>query len=114
MAKTYRLTPQADSDLESIFVYTHTRWGMPQAEKYLDELDAYMQKLAEGKLKGKSCKKLIQNSSFHEGQNVDSLFYYHANKHYIIYQTVKSGVDILTLYHDQMDLERRLRELPEK
>ena len=113
MPKKYRLTPQADSDLESIFIYTHTRWGMLQAEKYLGELDAYMQKLADGKLKGKSCKNLIQKSSLQEGQNVDSLYYYHANKHYIIYQTVRSGVDILTLYHDKMNLEQRLMELPE-
>jgi len=113
MAKKYRLTPQADADLEDIFFYTFRRWGLPQAEKYLGELNEYMQKLAEGKLKGKSCKQLVQKSLLQEGQTVENLNYFHANKHYIIYQTVKSGVDILTLYHDQMNLEHRLRELSE-
>ena len=34
----YRLTPQAISDLESIWTYTAETWSVEQAEAYIDEL----------------------------------------------------------------------------
>ena len=52
----YLLSPQADSDLEDIFIYTAKKWDVYQAEKYLGELDGYMQKLASNVLTGKDCK----------------------------------------------------------
>lgn len=99
----YLLTPQADSDLEDIFIYTVKKWGVYQAEKYLGELDGYMQKLADNVLAGKDCKKLIPQG--------DGLLYYHANRHYIIYRKLGEQTEIITLYHDKMDLERHLSKL---
>ena len=101
MAK-YVLTTQADSDLESIFIYTAKEWGIYQAEKYLNELDGYMKKLAGGKISGKDCSKLIASGS--------GLYYYHANRHYIIYRKEKETTEIITLYHDRMDIERHLQK----
>lgn len=71
-----------------------------------------MQKLAEGQIQGKSCEKLIPESRLKKGKTVKELKYYHANRHYVIYQQTKSGIDILTLYHDRMDLDHRLKQLP--
>lgn len=37
---------QAEEDLVDIWLYTHKEWGLEQADKYLDELDAAMDLLA--------------------------------------------------------------------
>lgn len=34
----YRLTPQASTDLETIWVYTRERWSERQADAYIDDL----------------------------------------------------------------------------
>ncbi len=102
MAK-YALTPQADNDLEDIFIYTAKEWGIYQAEKYLGELDSCMQKLAEGELAGKNCEKLIFVGT--------GLLYYHANRHYIIYRTSEKATEIIAVYHDRMHLEHHLSKL---
>ena len=102
MAK-YVLTKQADLDIEEIFIYTANRWDLIQAEKYLSELDTYMQKIAGRVIVGKSCENLIPN-----GKNLQ---YYHANSHYIIYRILEKTTEIIALYHDKMDLEYHLSQL---
>ena len=39
------VTPKAESDLIGIWVYTCEEWGVDQADKYLDQLEAGMQQL---------------------------------------------------------------------
>jgi toxin ParE1/3/4 len=36
----YRLTPAAEQDLESIWIYTAKEWGLDQASRYFDSLIA--------------------------------------------------------------------------
>nr|WP_229264226.1 type II toxin-antitoxin system RelE/ParE family toxin [Duganella sp. 1411] len=36
----YRLTPAAERDLESIWIYTSQRWSIDQADRYIDMLTA--------------------------------------------------------------------------
>ncbi len=99
----YILTRQADQDLEGIFLYTTMRWDVAQAEKYLKELGAYMQKLADGVVAGKPCEVLAISG--------EGLKYYHANSHYIIYRKPAQVTEIIALYHDKMDLEYHLGRL---
>lgn len=106
MTKRYILTPQADSDLEEIFLYTIKKWGMSQAEKYLLELDEAMIKLAEGEVSGKNCEMLLPEKG-------KGLQYYHVNKHYVIYRNYHDGIEVITLYHDRMDLPYHLERLAE-
>ncbi|MGA1097090.1 MAG: type II toxin-antitoxin system RelE/ParE family toxin [Burkholderiaceae bacterium] len=42
----YRLTPAAEQDLESIWIYTAKEWGLDQASRYFDSLIAAFEKLA--------------------------------------------------------------------
>jgi len=42
----YRLTPAAEQDLESIWIYTAKEWGLDQASRYLDSLITAFTKLA--------------------------------------------------------------------
>jgi len=110
MTKTYQLTKQAEADLEDIFIYTAGKWDTAQAEKYLGELGQFMNKLANSKVTGKSCSPLLHGRH----DKSETLKYYHANKHYIIYQETPKGIDVITLYHDRMDLEARLKALSDK
>jgi plasmid stabilization system protein ParE len=36
----YRLSPRAQRDLDGIFDYTVTQWGLPQALRYTDLIEA--------------------------------------------------------------------------
>ncbi len=42
----YRLSTEARRDLEAIWIYTLTTWGLEQANRYTDELDAAFNALA--------------------------------------------------------------------
>lgn len=43
----YRLAPAVERDLEAIWVYTLRRWGVEQANRYIDILKATFAELAE-------------------------------------------------------------------
>ncbi len=45
-ARTVRLTPLAEADLEAIWAYTYERWSLDQAERYIGELSAAFERLA--------------------------------------------------------------------
>ena len=42
----YRLTPEAERDLEAIWLYTFEEWGLKQAHRYTDELTEAFTQLA--------------------------------------------------------------------
>lgn len=104
MASNYVLTPQADADLTEIFLYTSHTWGAAQAEDYLLSLDSIMCRLAEGEIKGKECTLLLPEKG-------GDLYYYHTQRHYIIYRNRAKRLEIIALYHDRMDLPRHLEQL---
>lgn len=54
MPTTYRLTPDAQSDLIEIRRYTVQQWGPAQSEKYISELREMMRLLADTPSLGKS------------------------------------------------------------
>jgi plasmid stabilization system protein ParE len=43
----YRLSPRAQRDLDGVFDYTVTHWGLPQAMRYTDLIEAACTDLAE-------------------------------------------------------------------
>jgi len=43
----YRLAPEAERDLEAIWLYTFEEWGLEQAHRYIDELTEAFSLLAE-------------------------------------------------------------------
>ncbi|WP_445577677.1 type II toxin-antitoxin system RelE/ParE family toxin [Pseudomonas sp. E141] len=42
----YRLTPAAERDLEIVWTYTAQRWGVAQANRYVDTIIAAFSELA--------------------------------------------------------------------
>ena len=51
----YRLSPAAECDLESIWVNTIRRWGVEQANRYIDFLTAAFAELAQSPKIAPSC-----------------------------------------------------------
>lgn len=51
----YRLTPAAERDLEAIRVYTLRRWGVEQANRYIDILTATFAELAQSPKTALAC-----------------------------------------------------------
>jgi toxin ParE1/3/4 len=46
----YKLIPQAEKDLIEIWSYTADKWGKAQADRYLHQLDACFEKIAQRKM----------------------------------------------------------------
>ena len=51
----YRLAPEAERDLEAIWLYTLEEWGLEQANRYTDELTDVFAQLAVGPQLGTDC-----------------------------------------------------------
>jgi toxin ParE1/3/4 len=54
----YRLTPRAQRDLDGVLDYTVTRWGLPQAMRYTDRIEAACADLAEAPQQAQGCAKI--------------------------------------------------------
>jgi toxin ParE1/3/4 len=90
-------TPQADADLENIFVYTVDRWGAAQADKYQAGLFRIMRQLASGQLSGRAV-----------GSRRLMYFRYRYERHIDFFSTVADGIRIIRILHDAMDPARHL------
>lgn len=61
MSVTYRLTPDAQSDLIEIRRFTRTQWGAAQSKKYLSGLQQTIRLLAATPLMGKHRPEVREN-----------------------------------------------------
>lgn len=88
----YRLTLQAEIDFDGIGEYSLGRWGYPQAEKYLSELDAMFVRLAESGL-GRDVSEIKPD-----------LLAYPCNEHMIYFRRDDLGnVQILRILNQRMN-----------
>jgi toxin ParE1/3/4 len=94
---TLSVTPKAESDLIGIWVYTCEEWGVDQADKYLDQLEAGMTQL-------------IDHPSL--GANYDHVFpgyrRFQVERHAVFYQVLEPEVLIVRVLHEDMDAPERL------
>jgi toxin ParE1/3/4 len=89
--KTYRLGPKGTSDLAEIFDYTVDTWGEQQAEKYIEELEACFQLLADSPGLGRACDLIAPGiRRFEQG------------KHVIFYKPDRSGILVSRILHQRM------------
>lgn len=89
--KTYRLGPKGTSDLAEIFDYTVDTWGEQQAEKYIEELAACFQLLADSPGLGRACDLISPGiRRFEQG------------KHVIFYKPERDGIIVSRILHQRM------------
>ena len=96
MLNIYQQT-QAKQDLIDIWLYTANRWGEPQADKYLDELENSLQLIAEQPL---ICR---ERTEFEPPVRI-----HHHEHHMIIYLVMESGINVIRFLHKNMDVEKQL------
>ena len=87
----YRLSPRAKEDLEKIWLYSLSEWGLNQAETYIDGLTAAFVVLANTPKVGTSCENI--RSGYRK---------YPVIRHYIYYRETDYGIVIVRILHDRM------------
>mgnify|MGYP002750283850 FL=1 len=93
----YRLTRAAETDLDGIWWYSYETWDARQASKYLRQLKKRIERLAEkprlGRARDDVSPRLL---SFREG------------RHLIFYRADRSGITVLRVLHERMDVPERM------
>lgn len=92
-----RLTPAAQRDLSSIWDHTEERWDAGQAEKYVGEIRAAIERIAEDPARGRSC------DDIREGYRRYSI-----GSHLLFYVDRADGVDVIRILHQRMDPTRHV------
>jgi toxin ParE1/3/4 len=96
MAK-YRLSPKAQRDLDKIFDYTVETWGLPQALRYTDLIEAACARLVEAPLQSQDCAIIAPG---YRRRSVE--------RHAIYFRETSYGIAIIRILHQQMDAARHL------
>ena len=96
VSRRYRLTPQAEADLEEIWLYTFENWSLEQADTYHTGIVATFEGLASGTKKGRRV-------TVREGY-----FKYAVGSHFVCYRQSDAGIDVIRVLHQRMDIGRHL------
>jgi toxin ParE1/3/4 len=95
--RTIHIHGSAESDLVDIWRYSSEQWGELQADKYLDELDTGIRKLADNPEIG------MKRDYVRAGYRV--LF---VRSHAVYYTVMPATVHIIRILHGSMDPDRHL------
>ncbi|AZI57408.1 type II toxin-antitoxin system RelE/ParE family toxin [Nakamurella antarctica] len=95
--KSYRLTPAARQDLSSMWDFTQERWDSNQAEIYIFEIRAAIERIAADPLRGRACDEI-------PGQYRR----YSIGSHLVFYVESTDSVDVVRILHQRMDPTRHL------
>ncbi len=93
----YRLTPAAQRDLSLIWDYTAERWDVVQAETYVNEIRAAIERVTEDPHRGRSCEEIRRGYRR-----------YSIGSHLLFYFPHGDGVDVIRILHQRMDPTRHL------
>ena len=97
----YKISKEAEKDLEKIWLYTFETWSLEQADYYYDLLMDEIEYLAENPKNG------TDFSQIRKGY-----FRSRVKSHFIFYRiSLKSDeVEIIRILHQQMDIDSQLSE----
>lgn len=95
--RQYRLSPAAQRDLSSIWDFTEARWDTRQAETYISEIRASIERIADNPRRGHTCDEIR-----------DGYRRYAIGSHLLFYVEHEGGVDIIRILHQRMDPTRHL------
>ena len=93
----YRLATAAQRDLESIWRHTREQWGIDQADRYIDILEAAFAALAESPKSAPACDHIRPG---YRRRNVE--------RHMIYFRITNYGIAIIRILHDRADVPRHL------
>lgn len=93
-----RFTALADGDLEEIWFYTAQRWGIEQADSYLDSPAACCDAISAGRVSSKPVAGLAD------------VLTCRCHHHYIISIEIADRIIVIAVLHERMDLLARIAE----
>ena len=93
----YRLGPRAQRDLDGVFDYTVAQWGLPQALRYTDLIEAACAALAEAPQQAPAC------AHIRPGYRRRSV-----EQHVIYFRPTTYGIAVVRILHQRMDAARHL------
>ena len=93
----YRLTPAAQRDLSSIWDFTQERWDVRQAETYVTEIRAALERIADDPGRGRAC------DDIREGYRRYSI-----GSHLLLFVASADGIDVMRILRQLMDPTRHL------
>jgi len=97
MTGRYVLSPRAQLDLDDIWNYTESRWGIGQPEKYTRQLWQHIKAIAARPTSGRACPEV--RAGYHK---------YRSGSHFLFCRITSNGVDVVRILHERMDFERHL------
>lgn len=93
----YRLSPGAQRDLDGVFDYSLAQWGLPQALRYTDLIEAACADLARAPQQAQGC------ADIRPGYRRRSV-----EQHVIYFRPTSYGIAIIRILHQRMDASRHL------
>jgi toxin ParE1/3/4 len=93
----YRLTPAAERDIETIWLYTRRQWSTEQADRYTAILANAFSELAQAPQTALSCEYI---RSGYRRRSVE--------RHMVYFRVTDYGIAIVRVLHDRMDAPRHL------
>lgn len=97
----YRISNEAKTDIENIWLYTLETWSVEQADRYYNLIIDEIEYLANHQTSGINC------SHIREGYFKSKI-----KSHFIFYKINKKKreIEIIRILHEQMDIESRLND----
>ena len=93
----FRLLPQAENDLEAIWLHSANNWSVDQAHAYVDSLVELFQLLSDNPL---MCRE--------RNEFTPPVHIHHHAHHLIVFILSDNGIDIVRVLHESMDIDTQL------
>lgn len=97
----YKISKQAEIDLENIWLYTFEEWSINQADHYLDLMMDEIEYISQNPKSGKDYNEIRKR-----------YFRSRVKSHFIYYKVnlKKKYVEIIRILHQQMDIESHFND----
>lgn len=95
----YKISQEANQDIEDIWLYTYENWSPEQADRYFNLIIDEIEYLAKYPESGKDCSEIRKG-----------YFRSRIKSHFIFYKInrKKEGIEIIRILHERMDIKSRL------
>jgi toxin ParE1/3/4 len=94
---SFGLSPRARRDLDEIWRETVDRWGVAQAERYVRQIQASIELVAENPSIARTCDEI--RAGYRR---------FPSGSHMLFLRLGPEGIEIVRILHGRMDFERRL------
>ena len=89
-------SPLAQQDISDIWDYTVETWGLDQADRYTDDIEATCDHLASGTKRGR------------EVDIRAGYLKYLVGKHFVFFRHADTGIHVIRILHQSMDTDLHL------